>query len=184
MDDRDEATGVLGLVQAYVNSVDLEDGPEEFSDPNELAGWLVSRGLMEAGHLAETADLRHAIAVREAIRGVIAANSGAAVYPVDVATLNEAASASRLRIRFGSDGKARLEPEAAGVVGALGRIVGSVFMAMAEPQWARLKLCDSTTCRWVFYDQSRNHSSRWCSMAECGNRSKAKRFRQRAKTGA
>jgi predicted RNA-binding Zn ribbon-like protein len=66
----------------------------------------------------------------------------------------------------------------------MGRIVGSVFTAMAEPDWTRLKLCDSQTCRWVFYDQSRNHSSRWCSMAECGNRSKAKRFRQRAKTGA
>jgi predicted RNA-binding Zn ribbon-like protein len=184
MDTHAEASGVLGLVQAYVNTVDLEDGPDEFSDPNTLTSWLLARRLMEPGHPADAADLRHAIAVREAIRGVIGANSGASVYPVDVATLNEAASASRLRIRFGSDGKARLEPEAGGVVGAMGRIVGSAFTAMAEPGWTRLKLCDSETCRWVFYDQSRNHSSRWCSMAECGNRSKAKRFRQRAKTSA
>jgi len=184
MDTHTEASGVLGLVQAYVNTVDLEDGPDEFSDPTALAGWLLARGLMDPGHGAEPADLRHAIAVREAIRGVIGANTGAAVYPVDTATLNEAAGASRLRIRFGSDGKARLEPEIGGVVGAMGRIVGSVFTAMAEPDWTRLKLCDSQTCRWVFYDQSRNHSSRWCSMAECGNRSKAKRFRQRAKTSA
>ena len=184
MDTHAEASGVLGLVQAYVNTVDLEDGPDEFSDPAALAGWLLARGLMDPGHAVETADLRHGIAVREAIRGVIGANSGASVYPVDVATLNEAASASRLRIRFGSDGKARLEPEVGGVVGAMGRIVGSVFTAMAEPDWMRLKLCDSQTCRWVFYDQSRNHSSRWCSMADCGNRSKAKRFRERAKTGA
>jgi predicted RNA-binding Zn ribbon-like protein len=184
VESRTEATGVLGLVQAYINTRDLEDGPEEFSDPAALTSWLVARGLMQPGLAAEAADLRHAIAVREAIRGVIGANSGAAVYPVDIATLNEAAGASRLRIRFGSDGKARLEPEVGGVVGAMGRIVGSVFTAMAEPDWTRLKLCDSLTCRWVFYDQSRNHSSRWCSMAECGNRSKAKRFRQRAKTGA
>jgi predicted RNA-binding Zn ribbon-like protein len=182
MDDRDGAPGVLGLVQAYVNSVDLEDGPEEFIDPSSLSTWLVARGLMEPGQAAEAADLRHAIAVREAIRGVIGANSGAPLFPIDIATLNEAAGASRMRIRFGSDGKGRLEPEVGGVVGAMGRIVGSVFTAMAEPSWSRLKLCDSQTCRWVFYDQSRNHSSRWCSMAECGNRSKAKRFRQRAKT--
>ena len=179
MDNREEATGVLGLVQAYVNSVDLEDGLEEFSDHTSLTTWLVARGLMASGEKAEAADLRHAIAVREAVRGVIGANSGASVYPVDIATLNEAAGASRLRIRFGSDGNPRLEPEVGGVVGAIGRIVGSVFTAMAEPDWKRLKLCDSKTCRWVFYDQSRNHSSRWCSMAECGNRSKAKRFRQR-----
>jgi predicted RNA-binding Zn ribbon-like protein len=181
MEARDEATGVLGLVQAYVNTVDLEDGREEFADPNALTGWLVARGLMEPRHPAEPADLKHAIAVREAIRGIIGANSGASVYPVDIATLNEAAVASRLRIRFGSDGRARLEPEVGGVVGAMGRIVGSVFTAMTEPEWKCLKLCDSQTCRWVFYDRSRNHSSRWCSMAACGNRSKAKRFRQRDK---
>jgi predicted RNA-binding Zn ribbon-like protein len=184
MDARDEARGVLGLIQAYVNTIDLEDGPEAFVDPNALTTWLVARGLMEGEYPAEAADLKHAIAVREAIRGIIGANSGAGVYPVDIATLNEAAGASRLRVRFGSDGKARLEPELGGVVGALGRVVGSVFTAMAEPEWTRLKLCDSKTCRWVFYDQSRNHSSRWCSMAECGNRSKAKRFRQRAKNDA
>jgi predicted RNA-binding Zn ribbon-like protein len=184
MDSHTEASGVLGLIQAYVNTVDLEDGPDEFKDPDWLTSWLVARGVMEPGQPVGAADLRHAIAVREAIRGVIGANSGAAVYPVDIATLNEAAGASRLRIRFGSDGKSRLEPEVGGVVGAMGRIVGSVFTAMAEPEWTRLKLCDSQTCRWVFYDQSRNHSSRWCSMAECGNRSKAKRFRERAKTGA
>jgi predicted RNA-binding Zn ribbon-like protein len=184
MDSRTEASGVLGLVQSFVNTVDLEDGPEELSHPTALVGWLAARGLMEPGLPADADDLKHAKAVREAIRGVIGANSGATVYPVDIATLNEVAGASRLRIRFGRDGKARLEPEVGGVVGAMGRIVGSVFKAMTEPDWTRLKLCDSQTCRWVFYDQSRNHSSRWCSMAECGNRSKAKRFRQRAKTGA
>src|ERR1700694_1553273 len=115
MDSRTEASGALGLAQAYVNTVDLEDGPEEFGDPDTLTSWLVARGLMEPGHPADAADLRHAIAVREAIRGVIGANTGAVVYPVDIATLNEAAGASRLRIRFGSDGKARLEPEVGGV---------------------------------------------------------------------
>lgn len=181
MPDRDIATGVLGLVQAYVNTVDLQDGPDEFDDINTLETWLVARGLMENGHPAEPADLTNAIAVREAIRGIIGANSGGSIYPVDVATLNEAATASRLRARFGSDGKARLEPEVGGVVGAMGRIVAAVYAAMTDEDWTRLKLCNSQTCRWVFYDQSRNHSSRWCTMASCGNRQKAKRFRQRSK---
>ena len=181
MTDRETATGVLGLVQAYVNTVDLQDGPDELKDPNTLSAWLVARGLLEAGTRADEADLRHAVAVREAIRGVIGANSGAAVYPVDVATLNGAVVASHVRVRFASDGKARLEPEAAGVDGALGRIVAAVFVAMGEEGWARLKTCDSHKCRWVFYDSSRNHSSRWCKMASCGNREKARRFRERTK---
>jgi len=98
-----------------------------------------------------------------------------------VATLNEAASASKLRARFGSDGRARLEPDVSGVTGALGRIVAAAFAGMADEDWSRLKLCGSHTCRWAFFDRSRNHSSRWCTMAACGNRAKARRFRAQAR---
>ena len=182
MADRETAPGLLGLIQAYVNTVDLEDGPEELTDPNTLRAWLVARGLLEPGVELDQENLKHAIAVREAIRGVIGANSGGAVYPLDLATLNGAAAASRLRPRFGSDGKGRLEPEVGGGAGAMGRIVAAVFAAMAEEDWHRLKLCGSSTCRWAFYDRSRNHSSHWCKMASCGNRAKARRFRAHAKT--
>ena len=115
------------------------------------------------------------------MRGVIGANTGGVVFPLDVATLNSAASASRLRARFAGDGSARLEPEAQGVERAMGQLVAALFAAMGDPNWTRLRLCASRTCRWVFYDRSRNHSSRWCAMASCGNREKAKRFRGRAK---
>jgi predicted RNA-binding Zn ribbon-like protein len=181
MADRDTADGALGLVQAYVNTVDLQDGPEELTDPNALKAWLVAHDLIDAGAEVQESDLNHARALREAIRGVIGANTGGAVYPVDVATLNEAAAASRLRARFGQDGRARLEPDARGAVGAMGRLVAAVFASMAEPDWAQLKLCGSPTCRWAFYDRSRNHSSRWCTMASCGNREKARRFRRHAR---
>src|SRR5579859_5745142 len=177
MADRETASGPIGLVQAFVNSVDLQDGPETLSTPEALTTWLTEHALMPSGAAADQADLRHAVALREALRGVIGANSGGVVYPVDVATLNEAASASKLRARFGSDGKARLEPDVSGVTGALGRIVAAAFTAMAEVDWTRLRLCSSTTCRWAFFDRSRNRSSRWCTMASCGNRAKAKRFR-------
>ena len=183
MADRENATGAVGLVQAYVNTVDVQDGPEELADPNTLGAWLVAHDLMASAQIVTEADLKHSIAVREAIRGVIGANSGGRVYPLDIATLNEAAAASRLRARFGAGGKARLEPEASGVAGAMGRLVAALFVAMADEDWSRLKLCGSQTCRWAFYDRSRNHSSRWCTMATCGNRQKAKRFRERAKAG-
>ncbi|HXC80180.1 MAG TPA: CGNR zinc finger domain-containing protein [Candidatus Acidoferrum sp.] len=184
MAERATATGDLGLVQAFVNTADLEPGTDQLGHPNTLSDWLVAKGLMARTRAADQADLKHAIALREAIRGAIGANSGGIVYPVDIGTLNGAVSASRLIPRFGPDGKARLEAHADGVEGALGRIVAAVFAAMNEDGWTRLKLCASSTCRWAFYDQSRNHSSRWCRMASCGNRQKAKRFRERAKSGA
>ncbi|HEV2028250.1 MAG TPA: CGNR zinc finger domain-containing protein [Candidatus Dormibacteraeota bacterium] len=177
MADRETATGDLGLVQAFVNTVDLQDGPEELTDPNTLKTWLVANRLMETSLPVNGADLKHAIALREAIRGMIAANSGFPIYPVDVATLNHAAVASGLHMRFGTDGKPRLEPDAAGAVGAMGRLVATLYSAMEDAGWTSLKLCGSQSCRWVFYDRSKNHSSRWCTMASCGNREKARRFR-------
>jgi predicted RNA-binding Zn ribbon-like protein len=40
-----------------------------------------------------------------------------------------------------------------------------------------LKICGN--CRWLFLDQSRNHSRRWCSMEECGTQMKQRRFVER-----
>ena len=182
--DRQRATGDIGLVQAFVNTVDLQDGPEELSDPNTLKAWLVAKGLLNGGQPVEASDLKHAIALREAIRSVIGANSGSKVYPVDIATLNEAAAASGLRMRFGADGRPKLEPEATGVVAAMGRIVAAMYAAMEDDGWRRLKLCTSQACRWAYYDRSKNHSSRWCTIASCGNREKARRFRSQSKTHA
>lgn len=40
----------------------------------------------------------------------------------------------------------------------------------------RLKVCGNPECGWMFLDNTRNASRRWCDMAACGNRAKAKRF--------
>ena len=178
MPERETAPGDVGLVQAFVNTLDMEPGTEELWDPDRLQAWLVARGLMDGGQAVDESDLKHAIALREAMRSVIGGNSGLRIYPVDLATLNEAATASRLRMKFGADARARLEPETPGAVGAMGRLVATLYAAMQTEEWDHLKLCGSSTCRWAFYDRSRNHSSRWCTMATCGNREKARRFRQ------
>ncbi|MGH7763622.1 MAG: ABATE domain-containing protein, partial [Candidatus Dormibacteraceae bacterium] len=103
-----EAPAELGLVQAFVNTVDFGDGPEELKDQNTLRAWLVAKGLLDEGVPVEESDVPNAIAVREAMRGVIGGNTGYPIYPIDTATMNEVAAASRLRMRFGPDGKPRL----------------------------------------------------------------------------
>src|SRR2546430_12097877 len=111
MSDRETAAGDLGLVQAFVNSVDLEPGVEELRDPNTLQAWLVAKGLMGSDEPVHETDLKNAVAVREAMRGVIGGNSGQRVYPLDPATLTAAATASRLRLRFSSGRRAPLAAE-------------------------------------------------------------------------
>ncbi len=184
MSERETATGDLGLVQAFVNTLDQLPRSEQFGDPAALKAWLAERRLLDASAPVDGSDLKHALAVREAMRSVIGGNTGLRVFPVDVATLNEAATASGLRMRFGPDGRPRLEPEASGAVGALGRLVGALYSAMQDEDWKRLKLCGSDECRWAFFDRSKNRSSRWCTMASCGNREKARRFRKQHKHGS
>ena len=43
----------------------------------------------------------------------------------------------------------------------------------------RLRACESPECRWLFLDSSKNHTRRWCDMKVCGNRVKARRYRER-----
>lgn len=43
----------------------------------------------------------------------------------------------------------------------------------------RIKVCpgsDGGSCWWVFFDATKNRIRRWCSMAECGSRAKARRL--------
>ena len=43
----------------------------------------------------------------------------------------------------------------------------------------RIKRCPNHECRWLFHDDSRNLSRRWCAMDDCGTRDKVRRFRRR-----
>jgi predicted RNA-binding Zn ribbon-like protein len=63
----------------------------------------------------------------------------------------------------------------------MGRLVATLYSAMQDEEWARLKLCNNDACRWAFFDRSKNRSSRWCTMASCGNKMKARRFRTQHK---
>lgn len=41
----------------------------------------------------------------------------------------------------------------------------------------RIKICPN--CHWLYFDESRNRSRRWCDMKVCGNRAKARRHYDR-----
>lgn len=43
----------------------------------------------------------------------------------------------------------------------------------------RIKLCENSDCRWIFYDSSKNRSRRWCAGYACGNIMTVRRYRAR-----
>jgi predicted RNA-binding Zn ribbon-like protein len=177
--DRAPAPAPIRIVQRFVNTVDLEGGPEELADPAGLRRWLVDAGLLDAGARVTAADHARAIALREALRGLALVNAGHSGDPGAVGIVNAAARRAGLHPTLTDAGEGTLEPAAGGVDGALGRIVAAVHAGIADGTWARLKACERDSCRWAFYDASRNRSGQWCSMAVCGSREKNRRAYRR-----
>ena len=65
---------------------------------------------------------------------------------------------------------------------ALTRLLAIVAEAVAAGTWTRLKACREPSCRWAYYDYSRNRRRTWCSMDICGNRAKARASHHRKAT--
>ena len=169
----------LDLVRDFVNTLDFEIGIDTISSRDELAMWFSEEGLVE--DLVEPTEKEHAdaIAVREAIRDLLLANNGVAADAEAASqTLEDAARAANLGVRF-ENGRPLLAPEGDGARAAIGLIVAAVAELAPTDEWKRLKGCRDENCRVAFYDKSRNRSRAWCSMEVCGNREKARSFRQR-----
>jgi predicted RNA-binding Zn ribbon-like protein len=174
----------LELVRRFVNTLDVDEGNDAIASDEALAAWLRGRGLLPEGAGARPQDVDRAVALREALRELLLRNNdGGPVSPEAARTLDTVAGRAALRLRVGDDGQTRLEPEGSGVDAALGRLLITVHRSMENGTWERLKACRNDACRWAFYDHSKNRSGHWCSMAECGNRAKAREYRSR-KRGA
>jgi predicted RNA-binding Zn ribbon-like protein len=158
--------------------------------PWSVAWWLVHNGLVDDDRISE-ADADRALSLLEALRTKLEASIDPRERPTgDVPpdeptlarateTLDEVARGAGLELRFSPGRPSRFEPTSSGVDGALGRLLVIAHVSEITGTWSRLKECRDETCRSVFFDRSKNHSGRWCSMETCGNRNKARAWRER-----
>jgi predicted RNA-binding Zn ribbon-like protein len=183
--DRAPAPDPIRLVQAFINTNDRE-GEDRVADRAALHAWLVASTDLPPSVRVTRASHERALALREALRELAAANAGLPHDEDARATVNAAADRSGLHPVLTGPASAVLEPSAGGVDAALGRIVAAVHAGIADGSWARLKACERDSCRWAFYDHSRNRSGHWCSMSVCGSREKNRRAyrRRRAEESA
>jgi predicted RNA-binding Zn ribbon-like protein len=128
-------------------------------------------------------------ALRDALYRLFAAQArGRRVDPADLAQVNGALHEALPHLRVARRGAAYAwdwaddggEPLAA----PLRPIARSAAELLTSGDLARVRECDGAACTWLFLDQSRNRSRRWCSMESCGNRAKARRHYHRQRTGA
>jgi hypothetical protein len=174
------APGDLELVQRFMNLHEHRPAHEGDLPPSAemLEDFLRSRGLLDDGEPFTKADRDAALELHRALHSKVRAEPGGGMPDADVAAIDQAAQRAGLHPHFGHGGPV-LVPTEHGVAGALGRIVAVAFLADLDGSWDGLKECAGEDCSAVFFDRSKNHSGRWCSMSTCGNRAKVRAWRDR-----
>jgi predicted RNA-binding Zn ribbon-like protein len=167
----------------------------------DLVRWAVGAGLVSEAHAerlraaaerdpaAAERALARAREVREAIYRVLLAVPHGELPPAqDVALLNEelgAALAHQRLVRRGEGWALGWPEDGAELEAPLWPIVKSAAELLADPAaLPRVHRCagdEDDDCSWLFLDETRSGTRRWCSMADCGNRAKARRHYERVR---
>jgi predicted RNA-binding Zn ribbon-like protein len=137
----------------------------------QARSWLTSSTAAAGADLSPydltAADLEPLRTAREALRAAALEQSRTALAPV--------AMTAPLVVDLDPRGRpmVRAHPDAPRVL-----TVTLAAIVNATDAWPRLKICANPSCRWAFYDTSRNRSGTWCDMNICGARAKMQRYRQ------
>ncbi len=159
-----------GFLLAILNSTPVVDGvpTDNFADAARARSWLAS-----AGGLGTEAELQHVLGVRQALQSVVRGEQSPDVL---APALHGAA-----RIPAMSDGGVvwtlSVPPDRELAVRAV-----LTWAALAKQSPGRLRPCANGECRLFLIDHSKANTARWCSMAVCGNRMKARRHYQRVRS--
>jgi len=164
MSERASAPGGLALVEALVNTLDLESGVDTLDTAEGRAAFGVAE--------RDMGDVRE---LRESLRAVCLAHAGHPPHR-DVTPLGVLLAPAPLYVAVDErDGSAALAPADEGLL--LSRVAAAVAEALTAGTWLRLKACELPECHWAYYDRSPAGRGRWCSMSVCGARAKMRRYR-------
>ncbi|HSQ36986.1 MAG TPA: CGNR zinc finger domain-containing protein [Acidimicrobiia bacterium] len=172
----------LELLRAFVNTHDPDSG-DLAASPEGLRAWLAGHGLLEPGEELDWAGHGRALRLREAVRRLGMANHDGVPDPAAAEEVDALARGCGLVVRLGEDGVAALEAAGSGIDAALARLLAILYTATIDGTWPRFKVCRNDTCRWAFYDRSKNRSGRFCGTA-CGNAVNARAYRRRKGAGS
>ena len=184
----------------FVNTepVDAGERRERLGDFDELLDWCARAGVVtatEARALARRwtgqAEARQAHAAALKLRAGLRVllerlAAGRPVPPAAIDAINDVLRLDRserqlVRTRDGyATARRRIIGEP---VQLLVAIAESAAQLLSEDDLALVKACQNPQCVLFFYDTTRNHARRWCSMAACGNRAKVAAHYQRVKHG-
>jgi predicted RNA-binding Zn ribbon-like protein len=136
-----------------------------------------------------TEAFHSAINLREAIYEIFRAIGAKETAPAGaLATLNRALSATPARSsveRTPSGFAWRVaHADVASVPALLAPVIWSACGLLVSPRLQRVRHCANEQCLWLFVDDSKSGTRRWCAMSACGNRAKAHRHYLKTRQGA
>jgi predicted RNA-binding Zn ribbon-like protein len=164
----DPAAGEAFLL-ALLNSTPVVDGTltDDLADPAGARAWLTA-----AGGQGTDAELRHVRQARQDLQAVVRGQQPAAVLNTTLSGVASCPAITGGRVEWALS----VPAERALAVRAV-----LAWDALQQRSPGRLRPCANTECRLFLIDHSKANSARWCSMAACGNRMKARRHYQRAR---
>jgi predicted RNA-binding Zn ribbon-like protein len=172
----------------FVNTVNTRPLPvrDWFDSPAGARTWAAAVGFDLDTTTVTPADLADVKEFRERLHHVFRALVDDVPPQADeVAWLREryASAVSHGTLAPGGEGFLMSWPNSGPFEVLAHRIVASAFVLLTRGPLDRLGACPS--CGWLFVDTSKNGRRRWCSMATCGARDKARRhYRVKAGTQA
>ncbi|HXX29704.1 MAG TPA: ABATE domain-containing protein [Myxococcaceae bacterium] len=172
---------------------------EKLNTFNELLGWATQAGVLSAAegrrlgreaaarpHEAAQA-LERARAFREVVHRLFRAiadhtralDEDLAAFEGEVQRAWEAR-----RLRPSEHGYVWEPPPAEDLDTVVPRLALAAEELLTGDLARKVRVCEavhSGECGWLYLDQTRNHSRRWCEMGSCGNRHKARRHYARVR---
>jgi len=167
----------------FINTEAIVEGhPHDFWQiDQDVEAWLQQAGLTADGLALQNepdALLQAARQLRQIIRNSVQQHK--AGEAVDIQALNAwlGEATSHLQLT-GEPGELQLRRVYAGqsVMQQLGQVAEQAAMLLTQEDFSRVRPCEHPACTLWFYDRTKAHRRRWCSMALCGNRAKVARFR-------
>jgi predicted RNA-binding Zn ribbon-like protein len=173
----------LLAIQAFVNTLDVEEGTDKLESVESFKRFLVDTDQIVPGFKVKPHHLPLARELRDAVRDALAQNSNGGADPAVTRRMIGGARTLAIDLMADKQGHLAIDLSPVDSFATLGsQLLAIAFQAQIEGTWERLKLCENPDCRWAFYDASRNRSGSWCRMGACGNRLKNRAYRERHKS--
>ncbi|MFS2222585.1 CGNR zinc finger domain-containing protein [Pantoea sp. B65] len=173
----------------FINTTAQIDGHEHdfWQSDDDVEAWLNQAGLRVAPETEPPAEpgalLQEARRLRNIIKQVVVQKKRGT--QVDTQGINHylVAAATHDELVNAADGALQIKRIYANrtPLQRLAPVAEQAASLLAEHNFALVRECEHPECSLWFYDRTKAHRRRWCSMALCGNRAKVSRFRQQKK---